>query len=66
MAQFSEEEVKHAILDSVGYKSLGLDGVNFGFLKDFWNDVKRYFLQFLSVFHTNGRLLKDLIVLSWF
>lgn len=31
----SEEEVKHAMWDCENFKSLGFDGINFVFIKDF-------------------------------
>lgn len=40
VAYFSEKEVKHEIWNCATFNSPGLDGVNFGFLKYFWNDVK--------------------------
>ena len=37
---FSVDEVKEAIWDCGSFKSPGPDGVNFGFIKDFWLDLK--------------------------
>ena len=37
---FSVEEVKLAVWDCDSFKSLGPDGVNFGFIKQFWDMMK--------------------------
>jgi hypothetical protein len=37
---FSEAEVKVAVWDCDSYKSPGQDGINFGFYKDFWEDLR--------------------------
>jgi hypothetical protein len=37
---FSLEEVKQAVWHSDSYKSLGPDGINFGFIKQFWELIK--------------------------
>lgn len=47
---FSPEEVKQKVWDCDSYKSPGLDSVNFGFIKEFWDLVKDDFLQFLGNF----------------
>jgi len=36
------------------------DGVNFGFIKDFWLDMKEDLMHFVSDFHQNGNLLKGI------
>ena len=57
---FMLEEVKQAIWDCDSYKSLGLDGVSFGFLKQFWSVLKGDYLHFVTKFHHNGRLTKGI------
>jgi hypothetical protein len=57
---FSESEVKAAVWDCDSFKSPGPDGVNFGFIKDFWEDMKGDVLRFISEFHRNGKLTKGL------
>ncbi|WJX25077.1 hypothetical protein P8452_14152 [Trifolium repens] len=57
---FSEAEVKAAVWDCDSYKSLGPDGVNFGFYKDFWEDLRGDVMRFISDFHRNGKLTKGL------
>ncbi|KAK2418273.1 hypothetical protein QL285_040487 [Trifolium repens] len=57
---FSESEVKDAIWDCDSFKSPGPDGVNFGFIKDFWEEMKGYVMRFISEFHRNGKLTKGL------
>ncbi|MCI46441.1 endonuclease/exonuclease/phosphatase family protein, partial [Trifolium medium] len=37
---FSVEEVKAAVWDCDGYKNSGPDGINFGFIKDFWPEMQ--------------------------
>ena len=47
-----------------GDKSLGLDGVNFHFIKQFWDLLKGDLTKFLDDFHKNGRLVWGVTVLS--
>jgi len=54
------EEVKSAVWDYDGFKCPGSDGVNLGFIKDFWADLKEDLMHFLSDFHRNGKLLKGI------
>lgn len=37
---FKEEEIREAIWNCESSKIPGLDGVNFGFLKEFWEVIK--------------------------
>ncbi|MCH90194.1 cysteine-rich receptor-like protein kinase [Trifolium medium] len=57
---FSVEEVKAAVWDCDSYKSSGPDGINFGFIKDFWSELQADILRFISEFHRNGKLSKGL------
>jgi len=57
---FTSEEVKCAVWDCDSFKSPGLDGISFGFLKDFWHTVKDDFMRFISEFHCNGKLSKGI------
>ena len=57
---FSLDEVKVAVWDCENFKCPGPDGINFGFIKDFWNIVKDDVMRFLVEFHRNGRLAKGL------
>jgi hypothetical protein len=57
---FSEAEVKAAVWDCDSYKSPGPDGVNVGFYKDFWGDLRGDVMRFISEFHRNGKLSKGL------
>jgi len=57
---FTLEEVKQAIWDCDNFKSPGPDGINFGFIKDFWPELKDDFMRFLMEFHRNGKLTKGL------
>jgi len=40
IGQFSEEKVKQAVWNCDSFKSPGLDGINLGFIKDFWEFLK--------------------------
>jgi hypothetical protein len=55
---FLEAEVKAAIWDCDSFKSPGPDGINFGFFKDFWAELKGDVMHFISEFHQNGKLTK--------
>lgn len=52
--RFHEEEVKRAVWSCGSDKSLGPDGFNFKFIKQFWDIIKYDFLRFLDEFHVNG------------
>jgi hypothetical protein len=45
------EEVKAAVWDCDSYKCPGPYGVNFGFIRDFWGDMKEDLMRFVSDFH---------------
>jgi len=55
---FSLEEVKQAIWDCDSFKSPGPDGISFGFIKQFWPELKDDFMRFVVEFHRNGKLTK--------
>jgi len=57
---FSVAEVKAAVWDCDSYKSPGPDGVNFGFLKELWDDVKGDVMNFITDFHRKGRLTRGI------
>jgi len=57
---FYETEVKAAIWDCESFKSPGPDGVNFGFIKDFWEQLKGDVMHFISDFHRNGKLARGI------
>lgn len=57
---FTLDEVKQAIWDCDRYKSPGPDGINFGFLKQFWNVLNDDFWRFVTDFHCNKRLPKGI------
>jgi len=52
--------MKQAIWDCDSYKSSGPGDISFGFIKQFWNDLKEDFMRFVSEFHRNGRLTKGI------
>jgi len=55
---FSSDEVKLVVWDCNNYKSLGPNGITFGFIKEFWSELKDDFMRFLTEFHRNGKLTK--------
>lgn len=55
---FCSEEVKATVWDFASFKCPGPDGVNFGFIKDFWDDMNADIIRFVTDFHRNGKLLK--------
>lgn len=57
---FVLEEVKQAVWDCESFKSPGPDGINFGLIKEFWQDLKDDFMRFLVDFHRNGKLTKGI------
>ena len=57
---FSEGEVNVAVWDCDSFKSLCSNGVNFGFIKEFCEDIKGDVMRFISDFHRNGRLTRGI------
>ncbi|PNX98928.1 cysteine-rich receptor-like protein kinase, partial [Trifolium pratense] len=57
---FSEAEVKSVVWDCDSYKSPGLYGINFGFIKDLWVELRGDIMHFLSDFHRNDKLTKGI------
>jgi hypothetical protein len=57
---FLEAEVKDAVWDCISFKSPSPDGVNFGFFKDFWAELKGDVMRFMSEFHRNSKLTKGI------
>jgi len=46
--------------DCDSFKSLIPDGVNFGFIKEFWLNLKDDIMRFVNEFHRNGKLAKGI------
>nr|ABD32615.1 RNA-directed DNA polymerase, putative [Medicago truncatula] len=57
---FSVQENKEAVWDCDSDKSPGPDGINFGFIKEFWIEMKDEIVRFVSEFHRNGKLSKGI------
>jgi len=57
---FSLDEVKAAVWDCDSFKSPGPDRINFGFIKDFWHEMKDKIMRFVSEFHRNDKLSKGI------
>jgi len=53
-------EQKHCSWVCDSFKSSGPDGVNMGFVKDFWPELCDDIMHFLSDFHMNGKLSKGI------
>ena len=51
---FEEEEVKKAVFDYDGNKSLGPDGFSLAFLQRCWEVVKSEVMSVLNDFHSSG------------
>ena len=51
---FFEEEIRAAVWDYESEKSPGSDGLNFKFVKQFWEILKPDIIRFLTEFHANG------------
>jgi len=56
----SLKEVKAVVWNCGSFKNPGPDGVNFGFVKEFLQELKDDVLRFLTEFHRNGRLTRGL------
>ena len=54
VASFTEEEIKAAVWNCGSEKNLGPDGLNFKFIKQFWELLKPEFSRFIAEFHANG------------
>jgi len=57
---FCLEDVKAAVWDCDNFKCPGPDGVNTGFIKEFWDILKDDMMRFLTEFNRNGRLAKGI------
>jgi len=57
---FSVEEVHALVWDYDSFKSPGPDGVNFGFIKEFWQVLKDDIMRFFTEFHRNGKLARGI------
>ena len=55
---FSEEEIKQAVWNCDSFKSCKPDGINLGFIKDFWELLKDDMFRFFNEFHRHGKLTK--------
>jgi len=58
--RFSVDEVKATVWDCDNFKSTGSNGINFGFIKNFWHEMKDGILRFTLEFHRNGKLSKGI------
>ncbi|GJU77073.1 putative RNA-directed DNA polymerase [Tanacetum coccineum] len=55
-SEFTMDEVKDAVWNCVGSKSLGPDGFNFNFIKSHWEVLKFDFWNYVKHFELTGRL----------
>ena len=51
--RFQEEEIRRAVWSCGSDKSPGPNGLNFKFIKQFWEVIKPDFLRFFDEFHVN-------------
>jgi len=51
---FQEDEIKLAVWECGSDKSPGSDGLNFKFIKHFWETLKPGIIKFLDEFYANG------------
>ena len=58
MVCFEKKEVRATMWDRGNAKSPGPDGLNFKFIKEFWDILKTDLLRFLDEFYANGVFLK--------
>ena len=63
--EFSEDKVRKAIWECDSSKSPGPDGVNFGVVNEFWENIKDDFLRMVAEFYTNVVFSKGQIVRLW-
>lgn len=54
VGQFLEEEIRTAVWDCGSDKCPGPDGLNFKFIKHFWELIKPDISRFIAEFHANG------------
>ncbi|KAK3199549.1 hypothetical protein Dsin_022964 [Dipteronia sinensis] len=57
---FSKEEVWEAVCSCDGNKAPGPDGFNLNFIKANWEVIQEDFLEFISGFHSDGHIVKEL------
>jgi len=57
---FSEDEIKQAVWNCDSFKRPSPDGINLGFIKDFWGLLKDDLLRFFNDFHKHGLLTKGI------
>lgn len=55
-----DQEAKTTVWDCDIFKNSGPDGINFGFIKEFWPKIKDDIMRFITKFHYNGRLPKGI------
>jgi len=55
---FTEKEIRDAVWQCEGTKSLGPDGFNFNFLKKNWEVIKEEFVAVMVLFHETGSIPK--------
>ena len=49
-----------AVWNCDSFKSPGPDGINFGFIKDFWPELKDNIMRFITEYYRNGKLSKGI------
>ncbi|CAL5355041.1 unnamed protein product [Camellia sinensis] len=59
-AEFTEAEIKSAVMECDGNKAPGPDGFNMLCFQKFWNVMKGEVINFVNEFHRNGKLVKGI------
>ncbi|KAK2635518.1 hypothetical protein Ddye_030310 [Dipteronia dyeriana] len=58
--EFNEDEVWLVVANYDGNKAPGSDGLNLNFIKTHWGEIKEDYMKFISEFHKDERIVKDL------
>lgn len=57
---FEEEEIRKAVFDLGSVKALGPDRFPMAFFQYFWNETKDEIFEFMTEFHSRGKISKNL------
>ncbi|KAK2656340.1 hypothetical protein Ddye_009392 [Dipteronia dyeriana] len=58
--EFNTEEVWLAVANCDGNQAPSPDGLKLNFIKAYWGEIKEDYMKFISEFHKDGRIVKDL------
>ncbi|GKV32323.1 hypothetical protein SLEP1_g40939 [Rubroshorea leprosula] len=60
LAPFSEEEIKQAVWSCDCSKAPGLDGFNFRFIREMWEEIKDDMMGYVEDFYKHGKLVRGI------